>query len=96
VVATYLEATPQQSHFSTPIVKSEMHGARVNVIHTGGGIVGMANPILAEALISTRVPKFSGNAAEEFGEFEKQWKMNLRLMHGASGVISPTMRCFLH
>ena len=49
-----------------------MPGARVNVIHTGGGgIVGMANPILAEALKSTRVPKFSGKA-EDFGEFEKQ------------------------
>ena len=82
---TYLDATPHQSHFSTPMVRSEMPGARVNVIHTGGaGIIGMANPILAEALKSTRVPKFSGKA-EDFGEFEKQWKMHLKLMHGASG-----------
>ena len=82
---TYLGATPPQSHFSTPMGRSEMPGARVNVIHTGGGgIVGMANPILAEALKSTRVPKFSGKA-EDFGEFEKQWKMHLKLMYGASG-----------
>ena len=80
--------TPQQSLQPTPMVGSVGPQARVNVIQAGVGVVGMANPIMTEALRSSLVQKFSGRA-EDFGEFEKQWKLHLRLMYGASGGVLP-------
>ena len=75
--------TPQASINPTPSMRSEGPQARVNVVQAGG-IMGMANPILTEALRSAKVKKFSGRAAD-FGEFEKSWNLYLRLMYGASG-----------
>ena len=62
--------TPQSSVAATPVMNPENSRARVNVIQTGGGVVGMATPILSEALRCSKVVKFSGKA-EDFGEFEK-------------------------
>ena len=88
VPAMFFNSTPQQSLQPTPMVGSVGPQARVNVIHNGMGVVGMANPIMTEALRSSCVQKFSGRA-EDFGEFEKQWKLHLKLMHGASGGVLP-------
>lgn len=82
---------PQQSLQPTPMVGSVGPQARVNVIQAGMGVVGMANPIMTEALRSSHVQKFSGRA-EDFGEFEKQLKLHPRLMYGASGAFCPMRR----
>ena len=62
---------------------SEGPRARVNNIQTGGGIMGMTNPIIQEALHGCEVQQFSGKAAD-FEDFAQQWEMYLRLMHLAS------------
>jgi hypothetical protein len=65
-----------------------------------GGIVGVANPLLSEALKNSRVKKFSGRA-EDFEDFERQWNFHLKLMASASNgvlmdaVVLMTIKNFL-
>ena len=46
-------------------------------------VMGVAHPMVSEALRISRVKKFSGKA-EDFEEFEKSWNFHLRMMQGAS------------
>ena len=76
------------SSFPTPNLPNPGHQARINAIGQASGVVGVANPILSEAIKASRVTKFSGKA-EDFEDFERQWNFHLKLMHGASNGILP-------
>ena len=51
-------------------------------------VVGVANPMLSEALRASKVRKFSGRA-EDFEDFEREWNFHLKLMHQASSGMLP-------
>ena len=53
------------------------------MIGQGVAVMGVANPLVSEALRASRVRKFSGKA-EDFEDFEREWQFHLKLMHGAS------------
>ena len=77
---------------ATPATNTEFGQARVAPISGGPPmgmgiapqpVMGVAHPMLSEALLHSRIKKFSGRA-EDFEQFEKEWNFYLRLMYGAS------------
>ena len=68
---------------STPNLGPNVPQARVCVLGQGAPVMGVAHPLLSEALRASRVKKFSGRA-EDFEEFEREWQFHLKIMHGAS------------
>ena len=78
---------------ATPVANFSGADARVAPIAAASDVcsscvVGMTNPLVAEAVRSSRVKRFSGRA-EDFEDFERSWEFYLRLMHGAvPGVMS--------
>ena len=63
----------------------------VNVVGQDSGVVGVAHPILGEALKASEVKKFSGKC-EDFEEFERAWNHRLKLLHsGGRGALSDAL-----
>ena len=83
-----LGMTPMSSVPSFPPSALQNAQARVNMIGQNPTVVGVANPLLSEALRASRVRKFSGKA-EDFEDFEREWVFHLKLMHGASQGVLP-------
>lgn len=62
--------------------------AHVNVIGSGAEVLGIAHPLVTEALKASRLKKFSGRS-EDFEEFERQWKQYLKLMYNTNQTSLP-------
>ena len=75
--------TPITSVASDPKFAPDAQFARVSMVGQAQAVVGVADPILAEALRASQVRKCSGKA-ENFEDFEREWNFHLKLMHGAS------------
>lgn len=79
-----------RSQNSTPAVPFTSV-ARVNMVGSGPAVMGVANPLLSEALRASSVRKFTGRA-EDFEDFEREWNFHLKLMFGATqGTLPDTV-----
>lgn len=72
----------RSSTASTPMMGSDVPNARVCALGQSAPVMGIAHPLLSEALKASRVRRFSGHP-EDFEEFEREWNFHLKLMHGS-------------
>ena len=63
----------------------------INMVGQDAGIMGVAHPLLGEALKASVVKKFSGKC-EDFEEFERSWNHRLKLLYsGGRGALSDAL-----
>lgn len=78
---------------SNSSLSSFNHGTRtaINMVGQESNVMGVAHPILGEALKASEVKRFSGRC-EDFAEFERAWNHRLKLLYsGGRGPLSDAL-----